>query len=306
MIIDTCLILAAGKGTRMGSVGECLPKILFPVFEKTLLELQLEYAKELGCNNIYINTHHKSSLIEEFIISKKIKNVHILHESTLLDSGGAIHNMVNNLQKENAIMTINGDQFLFFDKKHYQSALSKIENSDVVLLSISVDKKDGYNMLETNVDDFVSVVKNELAPEKFYTFSGISLINLSRFVYKNGASKFFDSVAGSDKKVVVEKIDNFEYDDFGTAEKYTESMFKVLNQDSEMFKFLKNQDAINISKIIQKDRSYNSTKSNICNFTNIESIIDGPSVIIGESKVTNKGPGIYMNDNHSKVPRSLM
>ena len=55
MKIDYALLLAAGYGTRMGIIGKELPKVLWPVYEKTLLELQVDYLKELGVKNIFLN-----------------------------------------------------------------------------------------------------------------------------------------------------------------------------------------------------------------------------------------------------------
>ena len=51
------LILAAGKGTRMGEIGKVLPKVLWPIYERSLLELQVQYAKSLGIKDIYIKNH---------------------------------------------------------------------------------------------------------------------------------------------------------------------------------------------------------------------------------------------------------
>ena len=48
MQIDHILILSAGKGTRMGNIGKNLPKVLWPVLSKSLLELQVAYAQKLA------------------------------------------------------------------------------------------------------------------------------------------------------------------------------------------------------------------------------------------------------------------
>ena len=56
MKVDHVLILAAGKGTRMGKIGKVLPKVLWPIFAKNLIELQVSFAKKLAPNsNIYAN-----------------------------------------------------------------------------------------------------------------------------------------------------------------------------------------------------------------------------------------------------------
>ncbi|PJB53459.1 MAG: nucleotidyltransferase family protein, partial [Bdellovibrio sp. CG_4_9_14_3_um_filter_39_7] len=56
MSINTGLILCAGKGTRMGAIGKVLPKPLWPLFEKTLIDWQIIQMMKLGIKNIYINT----------------------------------------------------------------------------------------------------------------------------------------------------------------------------------------------------------------------------------------------------------
>ena len=58
MKVDHVLILAAGKGTRMGKIGEIVPKVIWPVFNKSLLELQVAYARSLAPTaQIHINLY---------------------------------------------------------------------------------------------------------------------------------------------------------------------------------------------------------------------------------------------------------
>ena len=91
MQIDYCLILSAGFGTRMGEIGKSLPKVLWPVFEKSLLELQVEYVKTLGIPKIFINLHHQKELILESVRNKAVfDEVIFLTEEEILDIGGGI------------------------------------------------------------------------------------------------------------------------------------------------------------------------------------------------------------------------
>ena len=95
MQIDYCLILAAGFGTRMGSIGQKLPKVLWPVFEKSLLELQVAYARSLGAKRVFINLHHMGEEIERFCQDRAaFEDVTYLWERPeILDIGGAVHNL---------------------------------------------------------------------------------------------------------------------------------------------------------------------------------------------------------------------
>ncbi len=67
MALDHAFILCAGYGTRMGEIGKVLPKLLWPVFEKKMLELQVLYARQLGCRKIYINSHFLHEQIQAFV-----------------------------------------------------------------------------------------------------------------------------------------------------------------------------------------------------------------------------------------------
>ena len=46
MQVDYVLVLAAGKGTRMGEIGKKIPKVIWPIFNKSILELEVLHAKK--------------------------------------------------------------------------------------------------------------------------------------------------------------------------------------------------------------------------------------------------------------------
>lgn len=236
MQIDYALILSAGLGTRMGDIGKKLPKALWPVFYKSLLELQIDYCNDLGVKNIFINTHFLAEEIEKFISSdKKFENVILLHEDPLLDSGGAIHNMASrgDVNYSGTLLLVNSDQFLFFDKKYFQEALSALENSRAALFGIKVDKSSKYN--ETILDE--GVLKDIKKPEgiaDYITYSGLGLLKLDSLYPAPGITRFFETVANY-KKERVEFItpSKFEYWDFGTAEIYFNSIMAIYQNKND-------------------------------------------------------------------------
>ncbi|MBA30893.1 MAG: hypothetical protein CL905_03465 [Dehalococcoidia bacterium] len=57
------IILAAGLGSRLGSLGKNTPKGMITVFGKTLLERQIEIFQNCGINDITIVTGHNSNSI---------------------------------------------------------------------------------------------------------------------------------------------------------------------------------------------------------------------------------------------------
>ena len=101
---STAMILAAGKGSRMGSLGENHPKALLEVAGKPLIQHHIEKLIKVGFNRIVINVSHLSNQIEAFLINKNYfhKDILISKESTPLETGGGI---------ANAMPLINSDIF---------------------------------------------------------------------------------------------------------------------------------------------------------------------------------------------------
>ena len=58
------IIIAAGMGTRMGSLTADKPKCLLKLGNKTLLELAVEGLKYAGCKQIFIITGYKEDKIK--------------------------------------------------------------------------------------------------------------------------------------------------------------------------------------------------------------------------------------------------
>ena len=68
------VILAAGKGSRLGSITENIPKCMLKLNDKhTLLSYNVSLISEMNINSIIIITGFKSDKIEKYIkeLSKK-------------------------------------------------------------------------------------------------------------------------------------------------------------------------------------------------------------------------------------------
>lgn len=261
MKVDHVLILAAGKGARMGEIGKVLPKVIWPVFEKSLLEIQVLYAKKIAPQaQIFINIFNHKDCIYKHILDneKSFDAVKVVFENETLDIGGAIHNLARQLGYVGNLLILNSDQFLYTDEQMILESLSKLEIFDSLLFSYEVNPKDGYNGLECDKNILKSIVPNKLLQDKenIITYSGMCLINLFRLDKRVGESKFFDSVANPLKnKIYVKKLISFEYWDFGTLKRYLDSMFKIIQKinqkDSQFIRFLISIGALNENLVFQ-------------------------------------------------------
>ena len=270
MQINYALILSAGLGTRMGEIGKVIPKVLWPIYFKTLLELQIRYCEDLGIQNIYINSHYLHNEIVDFLNESGLGNrVIVLHEEKLLDSGGAIHNLAirPEVKYQGNLLIVNGDQFMFFEKAIWEKALLKLSACRAVLFGIKVSKDESYSETIIENDCLVAIKKNLEKNRDYITYSGLGLLRLDGLQEAPGASRFFETVANyKEEKIEMITPDDFEYWDFGTSDVYAKNIFKLYPDrgvENKMIHFLKKHEAFfgDLKKFVDRDqRSIDLTK----------------------------------------------
>lgn len=275
MIVENALILAAGAGTRMGEIGKVLPKVLWPVFECSLLELEVLYAQSLGVKNIFINSHYYTKEILEHVKENPtFKNVTILLEKEPIDIGGAVHNLARKLNYSGELLILNSDQFIFINEKIWNEALNQFRSNDCLLFSYEVNSDELYNALDVGDGLLKGVIKNSNIERNktIKTYTGMSLIRLESLSPSIGKSSFFESVANfTNKKVGVIGIKDSEYWDFGTLDRYWKSCFSILERialkkHDRFIDFLLRENALDRSKV--NENCYNANESeNVINLS---------------------------------------
>jgi NDP-sugar pyrophosphorylase family protein len=316
MQIDHCLIMAAGFGTRMGQIGQKLPKVLWPVFEKSLLELQVAYARSLGAQKIYINLHYMGEEIEKFCKTKSaFEDVIFLWEKPeILDIGGAVHNLAAraDIKYSGKLLVLNADQFFYFKKEELDKYLTPHSKSPGILFSYHVNNGQGYNALVINEKREVkSIVKNNDLPKDGVseTYTGISYVDLSQLKPVKGVSSFFDSVCPfKEKNISAILLKDVDYWDFGTVKRYWETSFRILetyskNSNHPFIRFLVNEKALKTWKIDLLKFSYNAKAPRVINLApDPYSLESDPAIFLTQfpnKKVT--ANTIWWNDLHEEV-----
>lgn len=264
MKLDKALILSAGFGTRMGEAGVLLPKPLWPIFNKRMLDVHILRLRDQGISKIYINTHHCSDLIQNFIDEQGYDFVECLFEAEILGSGGAIHNLKKEKQLCGPLLILNADAFLFMKSEELEIGAKSIEERDLVahLFSVTVEEKSNYNRLKIFNQSLVDII----APGDSgfnQTYSGVGIINLDKMSQGKGYSSLFESVANfRERPVGVSCPENYEYWDFGTRACFIDSHFKLLEHSgSEFLDFLENIGAYN--KDLNFRDSYNCDQKGV-------------------------------------------
>ena len=125
MRINTAFILCAGFGKRLNPLTLDTPKPLIKFNNVTVLETCINLIESLGIQRIFLNTFYLKDQIYNFINHKKFKSKIIIVEDgeSILDTGGAISNMMKQMN-ENNVLIFNPDTIW---KKNYSNEIIEME-----------------------------------------------------------------------------------------------------------------------------------------------------------------------------------
>ena len=110
-MINTLMILAAGRGKRMLHLTDDKPKPLVSVLGRTLLDRVVDHAVEYGIKNMVINTCYKGEMIENALLKRTDITPVFSREDDALETGGGVLNALPHLlpDGQNGFFVVNAD-----------------------------------------------------------------------------------------------------------------------------------------------------------------------------------------------------
>jgi MurNAc alpha-1-phosphate uridylyltransferase len=85
------MVLAAGLGTRMGTLTHDKPKPLVPVLGRTLIDRVIDRLTQGGVTQVIVNVHYKAEMLKAHLARRKDVDIVICDESdAILDTGGGV------------------------------------------------------------------------------------------------------------------------------------------------------------------------------------------------------------------------
>ena len=127
------VILAAGKGERLGEVTQRIPKPMIEYHGKPVLEHNIELCRKFGVKDLYINTHHLPDAIRAYCGdgSKWGVSIQYSFEPQLLGTSGAVKNFEKALARE-PFFVLYGDNYSAFDLSSLQQMQEKCSAVGVI------------------------------------------------------------------------------------------------------------------------------------------------------------------------------
>ena len=150
------LILAAGRGSRLGKLTDSLPKPLVEVKGKPVISYLIDKLINLNVTEIFINMHYKHELLEKFILDSSYKvKLNLIYEPTLLGTAGTLKSLINQLSTEDFIV-MHADNYFQDDLKALkQQHLATNSDYLITLGTFLVTSPEKFGTVDLTYDDTV-------------------------------------------------------------------------------------------------------------------------------------------------------
>jgi dTDP-glucose pyrophosphorylase len=107
--ISSALVMAGGRGTRLGTLTQNVPKPLLAVRGRPILDHVLARIEEAEATKVFISVHHFSDQIKSFIATRSNRQpVEFVEESSPLGTAGAL-TMIQGAELGDPVLVVNGD-----------------------------------------------------------------------------------------------------------------------------------------------------------------------------------------------------
>ena len=181
------LILCAGFGKRMLNLTKNKPKPLLKVNNKTLLLNTIDFFRDIGCTDFFINSHYLHEEIQNLFYIKKINYpINLIYEPLILGTGGGVKNIFN-YTKEKNICVVNSD--IFWQKENKLDVLNFLENfHDVSHCKILISKNCNFYGLKKTNGDFNfknNTIYNWSDGDEIFFYSGLQIVSKKIFKKKS-------------------------------------------------------------------------------------------------------------------------
>jgi dTDP-glucose pyrophosphorylase len=182
--LNTVVIMAGGRGKRLGKLTNTIPKPMLKINNKPIIENIMNNCIDAGFVNFYFSVNYLKKKIKNYFKNGsrwKIK-INYLEEKKSLGTAGSIRLLPNKIK--DPILVINGDLVsqVNFDallKFHHDN------NSDITICVKKNFTKIQYGVVEVDNTDVVNLL--EKPTYTFFTNAGIYIINpaICKMIKKN-------------------------------------------------------------------------------------------------------------------------
>lgn len=157
------MILAAGRGTRLGQLGQTMPKALVELGDEPLLARQIRYLSNGGVERIVINAHHLHEQIEDFVAAHpRAADIDVVVEPELLGTAGGVRNALPKLGDQ-PFVVLYGDVIVDEPIAAIQRAHDRANNATATIALYHSEEIEGKGTVTLAPDGSVTAFREKVA-----------------------------------------------------------------------------------------------------------------------------------------------
>lgn len=188
MILKTAVIIAGGRGERLGDIGNGLPKPLVPVAGKPILERILLWLKKNGVEKVVIGVAHKKEMVKDYFKDGSRWGLKIIY--TEHDENGGTEDAFRTAIEKSGIddenfYAMNGDQITDL---HLEGPTNKHINSDATATLITTNLKTNFGLIDVDEYNKITKLREKGEVRGFLINTGIYVFNKKIKKYLEGGN----------------------------------------------------------------------------------------------------------------------
>ncbi len=226
------LILAAGRGTRLGTIGETTPKALLDIAGRTILDRVAEHLVAAGADRLIINISHHADQIEAFLAGHDLGAPVLLSRERphpLETGGGPLHARAL-FRRDRSFFVHNVDVWTDADltamlraHEHGDAIATVAVHQRTSTRQLLFDSNGLYGRLDVNKDVTIQA-RPTTGASMARAFAGIHVIapTLLDRITERGVFSIMDSylrLAGERERIAAYPIDGATWLEIGTPER---------------------------------------------------------------------------------------
>jgi MurNAc alpha-1-phosphate uridylyltransferase len=179
---NSCIILAAGRGIRMGQLTENTPKALLQINNKSLIQHNIDALKNNNFDDITVTTHYLEDKIKRELEINNY-NVKFSDETGIVGIAGGIRQAMMKIESSDYFLVVNSDVHVpnfQYDEVHkiIQNLRSSTTHKTLAHLFLVPNPPHNANGDFCLENGLVIPKSNEI---ESYTFSGIAIYHTDFF-----------------------------------------------------------------------------------------------------------------------------
>jgi len=171
-IVKSALIVAGGKGSRLGQLGETTQKCMLPVNGKPFLEYIIRNMSSVGCTEIFLCVSHLADQIKGYFGDGSNFGVHITYlEDSYISTYDAMYRNINHLSDTFFYSHAN----IVFDEILLHRLISEHETFQSNVLAVIHDPSVGHMRITGMEDGSITGISSDKSLMSDNVFLGIGL-----------------------------------------------------------------------------------------------------------------------------------